>query len=94
MTIALRIYGTALPARDLPQHGPLRTAMDVVQFGNQLFSLATNVSATGIIARWAWYVLLCLFAFQLVEDAEIRSSSGYTGNFSDMALITTAQIVN
>ena len=96
MTIALRIYGTALPARDLPQHGPVRTAMDVVQFGNQLFSLATNVSATGIIARWAWYVQLfslCL-SVSRIEVTEFPCPPGCTGNSSDTAPIPTARIVN
>ena len=70
ITIGLRIYGTTLPSNDIDS-GPLLTAINVVQVGNQLFSLGTNICATSVIARWAWYV-----PFNPVCRAASRDSRG------------------
>lgn len=51
--VGMRIYGTTLAGNDIPR-GPLQMGMNVLQVANQVFSFATNVSATSIITAMLW----------------------------------------
>ncbi|KAI0084064.1 hypothetical protein BDY19DRAFT_998035 [Irpex rosettiformis] len=53
-TIGIRMYDTIVPTSNIP-HDRLTKAVNFSQVTTLVFSLATNMVATSIITRWAWF---------------------------------------